>query len=163
MAALPNELKTSIAADGIRNSHLTAVAPAGSISLLADNVSSGIEPIFQLETERRLADIDGIATLEDHAYARWCRLDGGAGSPLPDAFVTAVELTPEQHLAMQAAVQPFVDAGVAKTVNLSEDVTPERIEGIFRHACDLGLVGCTVFRPNPITGSVLSRCTPAAA
>jgi ribonucleoside-diphosphate reductase alpha chain len=156
IAALPSPIRHGIAENGIRNSHLTAIAPAGSISLLAGNVSSGIEPIFQLRARRRLRDRDGAVLdyeVVDHAYGKW-RQSGGRVDP-PEAFVIATDVGPEQHLLLQAAVQPFVDGAISKTVNLQEAMSYEAFEGIYQRAYELGLSGCAVFRPNPVTGSIL--------
>jgi ribonucleoside-diphosphate reductase alpha chain len=122
VAALPAELRDGIAARGIRNSHLLAIAPAGSISLLAGNVSSGIEPIFRGRYQRALRVPDGggeTRTFEvtDHALAVWDALPGPR-APLPPAFVDAAELAPEAHLDMQIALQPFVDSAISKTIQL---------------------------------------------
>lgn len=167
VASLPADIRDAIARHGIRNSHLLAIAPTGTISLLANNVSSGIEPVFSLEGERRVVgghgEIETHATV-DYAYALWRREHGGAP---PAAFVTAEELPPEAHLAMAAALQPLVDNSISKTINVPESISRQDFAGIYRRAYELGLKGCTVFRPNPVTGAVLSHaparvhcCTP---
>jgi ribonucleoside-diphosphate reductase alpha chain len=153
--SLPAPIRERIERQGLRNSHLMAVAPAGTISLLANNVSSGIEPVFALEASRRIVDEHrGIEThlVRDYAYALW---SGGHAGPLPPAFVTADELAPDAHLEMVATLQPLVDGGISKTINVRADISPSAFAGIFERAYALGTKGCTVFRPNSATGSVL--------
>ena len=155
--ALPEDIRAAIAADGARNSHLLAIAPAATISLLAGNVSSGLEPAYAGTYARRVLEPDGEArTLEvvDYALELW-RAQAGAGS-VPPAFVTAGDLSLEAHLKMQAALQPFVDNAISKTVNAPESCSFETFRGLYDLAYDLGLKGCTAFRPNPTTGSVLA-------
>jgi ribonucleoside-diphosphate reductase alpha chain len=153
---LPADIRGAIAAHGIRNSHLLAIAPAGTISLLANNCSSGIEPIFAAEAERRVLGTDGryrTHQVLDHACQLW-RQQGGEG--LPPAFIEARQIDPLAHLQMQAALQPFVDNAISKTINVAADIPFEHFEHLYRQAHALGLKGCTVFRPNPVTGSILS-------
>ena len=159
-ARLPDDIRAEIAAHGLRNSHLLAIAPAGTISLLANNCSSGIEPVFAGEAERRVLQGDGrYVTHRVLDYALYCwQAQGGTG--MPPAFVVARQLDPEAHLAMQAALQPFVDNAISKTINVAADIAFERFEDLYRRAHALGLKGCTVFRPNPVTGAILSE--PAA-
>jgi ribonucleoside-diphosphate reductase alpha chain len=153
---LPEDLQAAIARHGIRNSHLTAIAPAGTISLLADNVSSGVEPVFQFDYRRRVREVSGGEawhTVEDYAAAAWRRFSTG---PRPASFVDARSLRPEDHLAMQAAVQPHVDNAISKTVNVPVDIAFDDFAALYRQAHALGLKGCTTFRPNPVTGSILA-------
>lgn len=155
---LPAAIREGIRRHGIRNSHLLAIAPTGTISLLADNVSSGLEPIFDLSYSRRLHTGEGeICELdvEDHAYRTWRERNGGA--PLPEAFVDAMSLSPRAHLAMQAALQPFVDNAISKTINCPADIPFDDFRAVYETAHALGLKGCTTFRPNPTTGAVLER------
>lgn len=155
---LPDEIRAMIADHGIRNSHLLAVAPAGTISLLAGNVSSGLEPIFAGAYSRRMLGDDGeiqVVPVTDYALNAW-RERGGATDALPPAFVTADRIPPRAHLQMQAALQHFVDNSISKTVNAPENCSFEAFQDLFETAYDLGLKGCTAFRPNPITGSVLT-------
>lgn len=157
VSCLPGPIRDRIAQHGLRNSHLLAIAPAGTISLLANNVSSGIEPVFALEGERRLFNDQGTVeshVVRDYAYARW-RADH-TGS-LPSAFVTAEELTPKDHLEMLAALQPLVDSSISKTINMPADTPHGAVAEIFERAYALGMKGCTVFRPNAVTGAVLAR------
>ena len=163
VARLDADVREAIAANGIRNGCLTSIAPTGTISLLAANVSSGIEPVFDFVYRRRVLGDDQAAeeqTVEDFAYRKF-RERFGADAPLPDAFVTAEALTPSQHVAMQAAMQPFVDSAISKTINCPEGISFESFRDIYVEAYELGLKGCTTYRPNPVTGAVLSRETPA--
>lgn len=146
---------------GMRNSHLTSIAPTGTISLLAGNVSSGIEPIFDYQYERKVLEPDGskrIELVQDFAYRMWCEKYDTADTlhGLPDYFVTAHTLDPEAHVLMQAALQPFVDSAISKTINCPPDISFEEFQGIYTRAYVLGLKGCTTYRPNDITGSILS-------
>jgi ribonucleoside-diphosphate reductase alpha chain len=154
---LPPDIRDAIAAHGIRNSHLLAIAPAGTISLLANNCSSGIEPIFAAEAERRMLEADGVYRshrVVDHALQQW-RQQGRSG--IPPAWVEARQIDPLAHLYMQAALQPFVDNAISKTINVAADMPFERFQDLYRQAHALGLKGCTVFRPNPVTGAILSQ------
>ncbi len=167
--ALPADIGDGIAQHGIRNSHLTAIAPTGTISLLANNVSSGIEPVYAFHYRRRVLELDGRPReyeLTDYALERWRALRGAA--PRPPTFVSAQELTPAAHLEMQAALQPYVDNAISKTINVPADFPFERFKDIYRDAFARGLKGCTTYRPNPVTGAVLEAtpeegtlcCTP---
>ncbi|MEQ8484920.1 MAG: adenosylcobalamin-dependent ribonucleoside-diphosphate reductase [Pseudomonadales bacterium] len=160
---LPAPLLTRLRRHGIRNSHLTAIAPTGTISLLADNVSSGIEPVFQADYERRLSEPGGrrrTVRLTDYACLTWRQhRSGDAG--LPPALQTARELSPEAHLKMQAAVQPFVDQAISKTINVPEHLPFEQFQDIYRQAHALGLKGVTVFRPRPDRPGILGGEPPA--
>jgi ribonucleoside-diphosphate reductase alpha chain len=154
---LPGDIRRAIARDGIRNSHLTAIAPTGTISLLAGNVSSGIEPAYELRYQRRVLGAHGAWVtheLEDFAHGLWRAQHGEAA--VPDTLVTATALEPDAHLQMQAAVQPYVDHAISKTINVPQDLPFEDFETLYQRAYDLGLKGCTTFRPNPVTGAVLS-------
>jgi ribonucleoside-diphosphate reductase alpha chain len=157
VATLPAALRAAIARDGIRNSHLTAIAPAGTISLLAGNVSSGLEPVFALDYRRSVRQPDGslaVANVESYALAE--RRRGHGDGPLPPAFVTVADVTPEAQLMMQAALQQHVDNAIAKTVNVPATIALDEFAAIYRRAYALGLKGCTVFRPNAVTGAVLT-------
>ena len=155
---LPEDIRAGIASAGIRNSHLTAIAPAGTISLLADNLSSGIEPVFSRRQLRRVRRLEGGSAghlIEDHAARLWrVRFGRRAGPP---AFLAAHEVSPEAHLAMQASLQPYVDNAISKTINVPGGIGFDAFERLYRRAHDLGLKGCTTFRPNPVTGAVLSE------
>lgn len=153
---LPEDIGAAIGQHGIRNSHLLAIAPTGTISLLADNVSSGLEPVFGYTFNRRVLTPDGdseVHEVSDHAYRVWRNLYGER--PLPPAFTQARSLPPEAHLKMQAALQPYVDNAISKTVNVPSDYPFDAFKGIYAKAYEAGLKGCTTFRPNPVTGAVL--------
>jgi ribonucleoside-diphosphate reductase alpha chain len=151
--ALPEEIRRGIRDRGIRNSHLTALAPAGSISLLAGNVSSGIEPIFQLEGSRRIIGAAGLPqefAVKDHAWTAW--LEDRGKAPPPAGFITARDVSALDQLEMQAALQPFVDGAISKTVALPDDFPVSEIPELFRTAFRLGLKGCTIHRTQARTG-----------
>jgi ribonucleoside-diphosphate reductase alpha chain len=155
--ALPERLRARIAKHGIRNSHLLAIAPAGTISLLAGNVSSGVEPIYALEATREVRGRDlEIQRLEvrDYAYQQWQKTAGKKDS-MPEAFVTSDKLSAGAHLAMQACLQPFVDNAISKTVNMAADASMDDVDEVFAAAYSSGLKGCTVFRPGARWGQVL--------
>ncbi len=159
---LPADIRESIAEHGIRNSHLLAIAPTGTISLLANNVSSGVEPVYSLRHIRRILNSNGGTSefhLEDYAHARFRELFGD-DTPLPDTFRTAERIDPRDHLAMEGALQPFVDNAISKTINVPEDYPFESFQDLYERAYDLRLKGCTTFRPNPITGAVLTPEEP---
>jgi ribonucleoside-diphosphate reductase alpha chain len=154
---LPGQLKSGIADNGIRNSHLLAIAPTGTISLLAGNISSGIEPIYALDAERdvRGGDLElRQFNVRDYAYALWLS-GGGNEAELPNCFVTTDALPAPAHLRMQSCLQRFVDNAISKTVNLPERATVEDVAEIFSKAHALGIKGCTVFRPGALRGQVL--------
>jgi ribonucleoside-diphosphate reductase alpha chain len=156
-ARLTAECRSAIQAKGLRNGLLTSIAPTGTISLLAGNVSSGIEPVFSTRYERKILKTNGthqIEPLEDFAVALWHR-SGGTG--LPPATMTVDDLKPADHLRMQAAIQPFVDSSISKTVNVRETLAFDTFMSVYEEAYRLGLKGCTTFRPNRITGSILSK------
>ncbi len=159
---LPQDIRDGIARQGIRNSHLIAIAPTGTISLMADNVSSGLEPVFRYRFRRHLFARDGGGAQEvsDHAFRLWRERFGDA--PLPPAFVQADQLEPEAHLAMQAVLQRYVDSAISKTINVPQNFPFERFKAIYRRAYELGLKGCTTFRPNPVTGIVLEAVETSA-
>ncbi len=160
---LPQDVRAKIAQHGARNGLLTSIAPTGTISLLAGNVSSGIEPVFDFRHERRMLQRDGsnrTEIVEDYAHALF-RAKFGAGAPLNDAFVTAEELTPRAHLEMQAALQRHIDSSISKTINCPPDIGFEAFKDVYLEAYDLGLKGCTTYRPNAVTGAVLSRTAAA--
>lgn len=155
--ALDEDVREGIAAHGIRNALLTSIAPTGTISLLAGNVSSGIEPVFAFSYTRKVLQPDGTRTEEevvDYAVAEWRRLHGDA--PLPEHFVDAQTLAPQDHVKMQAAAQRWVDSSISKTINVPEDIGFEAFKDVYAEAYRTGCKGCTTYRPNAITGSVLS-------
>ena len=153
---LPEDVRTAIGRYGIRNALLNSIAPTGTISLLADNVSSGIEPVFAFSYVRHVLQPDGSKreeSVEDHAFRLWRALKGN--EPPSDAFVDAQTLSPADHLAMQAAAQQFVDSSISKTINLPRDISFEAFKGIYEEAYALDCKGCTTYRPNDVTGAVL--------
>jgi ribonucleoside-diphosphate reductase alpha chain len=162
--SLPGDIREAIATTGIRNSHLIAIAPTGTISLLANNVSSGLEPVFEARYRRRVRQLDG--SLQDYEVVDYaCHLwqsEHGQGS-LPPAFIDARALSPQLHLQMQATIQPYTDNAISKTINIPEDFDITDYRSVFEQAYDLGLKGCTTFRPNPVTGSVLSAAAGKGA
>jgi ribonucleoside-diphosphate reductase alpha chain len=154
---LPSDIRDGIKRTGIRNSHLTAIAPTGTISLFANNVSSGIEPIFGLRYHRRILGSEGIASeheVVDYAYDAWRRKHGDR-TPVPGTFVSAEEIPAEAQLDMQAALQPHVDNAISKTIQVPARYPVEDFQRLYELAYDKGLKGCTTFRPNPITGEVI--------
>ena len=158
VAGLEEDVRTEIAEHGIRNALLTSIAPTGTISLFADNVSSGIEPVFSFRHTRSMLMPDGSRREEevaDYAYRLFRRLKGEA-APLPDCFVDAQVLSPADHVAMQAAVQKHVDSSISKTINLAADISFERFKDVYREAYAQGCKGCTTYRPNEVTGAVLT-------
>jgi ribonucleoside-diphosphate reductase alpha chain len=160
---LPEETRSAISRHGIRNGLLTSIAPTGTISLLAGNVSSGIEPVFDFQYERRVLERGGTArteTVEDYAHVIF-RHQCGAAAPLTPAFVTAEQLDPRAHLEMQAALQRHVDSSISKTINCPADISFETFKDVYLEAYALGLKGCTTYRPNAVTGAVLSRSAEA--
>ncbi len=155
--ALPEPLKRGIAASGLRNGLLTSIAPTGTISLLAGNVSSGLEPVFAFSYRRNILRADGSRDSEEVSDAAWRRYREmkGPEAPLPPAFVAAADLDPGAHLAMQAAVQRYVDASVSKTVNLPQEIAFEDFKELYREAWRIGCKGCTTYRPSALRGQVL--------
>ncbi|SDK44808.1 adenosylcobalamin-dependent ribonucleoside-diphosphate reductase [Microbulbifer yueqingensis] len=156
--ALPPRLQQAIAEHGIRNSHLLAIAPTGTISLLANGVSSGVEPVFDFRHRRRVLTANGDYRdfeICDPVYRQWLECHGEA-APLPPEFAAARQLSPAAHLAMEAALQPYVDNAISKTVNVPASCPFEDFESLYREAFRLGLKGCTTYRPNEITGGILS-------
>ncbi len=159
---LPDDVRAGIAEHGIRNALLTSIAPTGTISLLAGNVSSGIEPIFAPSYTRRVLMPDGSRVEEevvDYAIARW-REKHGTDAPLPEHFVDVQTLAPEEHLRIQAEAQQFVDAAISKTINVPADISFEAFRDVYHEAWKLGCKGCTTYRPNPVTGAVLETEGP---
>lgn len=155
--ALPEDIKREIKKHGVRNSHHTTIAPTGSISLLANNISNGIEPIFQTNYKRRVLSLDGTVTtfdVQNYAHCQWQKIN--LEQALPPGWVDAQSLTPEDHLQMQAAIQPFIDNAISKTIYIPEDFPFKKLRDLYTRAYELHLKGCTIFRPNPVTGSVIS-------
>jgi ribonucleoside-diphosphate reductase alpha chain len=152
------DIRDAIGRHGIRNALLTSIAPTGTISILADNVSSGLEPVFSFSYARSVLMPDGSRREEevsDSAYRLFRRLKGET-TPLPDYFVDAQRLAPSDHVIMQAAVQKYIDSSISKTINCPADLPFEAFKDVYRQAYDLGCKGCTTYRPNEVTGAVLS-------
>ena len=161
MQRMDADVRDAIRTHGIRNALLTSVAPTGTISLYAGNVSSGIEPVFAYAYTRKVLQKDGSRTEEevvDYAVRLWRETHGDA--PLPDHFVNAQTLPPLDHVRMQAAAQKWVDSSISKTINCPEDISFDAFAEVYMAAWDQGCKGCTTYRPNAVTGSVLS-VTPA--
>jgi ribonucleoside-diphosphate reductase alpha chain len=157
IARLPEELRERIRAHGIRNSLVTSIAPTGTISLFADNVSSGVEPVFAYSYTRTVLNADGTRGQErvsDYAFRKF-RERFGDDTPLPDYFVNAQTLSPRDHIAVQAACQHYIDSSISKTINVPADISFEDFESVYREAFDAGCKGCTTYRPNAVTGAVL--------
>ena len=177
---IDQDVRASIALHGMRNALLTSIAPTGTISLLAENVSSGIEPVFAYSYTRKITRAGGQQSeekVEDYAYRLYRELHGEGPSAsakasadqddnktrrsfseggLPDYFVNAQELKPEAHIAVQAAAQKYVDSSISKTVNCPADISFDAFKDIYARAYDAGCKGCTTWRPNDITGAILS-------
>jgi ribonucleoside-diphosphate reductase alpha chain len=157
--SLPDDIRSGIAEHGIRNSHLTAIAPAGTISLLAGNISSGIEPAFAFKQTRSILNDQGDYEqfeIQDYAFRLW-EQTAAKGAPLPDCFVSAYDLVPESHLQMQSVLQPYVDNAISKTINIPEDFPFADFCSLYERAYELGLKGCTTFRPNPARPGVVKK------
>ena len=157
MQQMDDDVRAEIAEHGIRNALLTSIAPTGTISLYAGNVSSGIEPVFAYAYKRKVLQKDGSRTEEDvvdYAVALWREKFGD--KELPEHFVNAQTLAPIDHVKMQAAAQKWVDSSISKTINCPEDISFEAFKEVYMEAWDTGCKGCTTYRPNDVTGSVLS-------
>lgn len=157
MAQMDQDLREAIAKDGIRNALLTSIAPTGTISLYAGNVSSGIEPVFAYSYTRKVLQRDGSRSEEevtDYAVKLWREKQGDA--ELPAFFVNAQTLAPADHVRMQAAAQKWVDSSISKTINVPQDISFEAFKDVYLQAYETGCKGCTTYRPNDVTGSVLS-------
>ena len=165
IAGLPADIRAGIAEHGVRNSHLLAIAPTGTISLLAGNVSSGLEPVVAGVFARKILNEAGTTTtfnLVDYALALWRGIGGDLDSR-PPAFVCATELAPHDHIAMQAALQPYVDNSISKTITVPEDYPFDAFRGIYDAAYDMGLKGCTTYRQNKTTGAVVTAADESGA
>ncbi|WP_299419050.1 adenosylcobalamin-dependent ribonucleoside-diphosphate reductase [uncultured Shimia sp.] len=154
---MDQDVKDAIAKHGIRNALLTSIAPTGTISLYAGNVSSGIEPVFAYAYTRKVLQKDGSRTEEevvDYAVQMW--RDKFGDKELPSYFVNAQTLAPAAHVRMQAAAQKWIDSSISKTINCPEDIDFESFKDVYMQAWDTGCKGCTTYRPNDVTGSVLT-------
>lgn len=173
MENMPEYIHDGVLSVGLRNTHLLSIAPTGTISMYAGNVSSGIEPIFAPSFTRKVTNDDGSGTKREEKvmdYAVYLyekaleKADEKETTRLKqwwyDYMVTAQTLTPEDHIFMQAAAQKWVDSSISKTVNCPRDITFEEFEAVYMMAYELGCKGCTTYRPNDVTGSVLSVDEP---
>ena len=157
MGMMDDDVRDAIRKHGIRNALLTSVAPTGTISLYAGNVSSGIEPVFAYAYTRKVLQNDGSHTEEevvDYAVQLW--RDKFGDTELPNYFVNAQTLSPLEHVKMQAAAQKWVDSSISKTINCPEDIGFDDFRDVYMQAWDSGCKGCTTYRPNDVTGSVLT-------
>ena len=157
MVQMDDDVKEVIRSHGIRNALLTSIAPTGTISLYAGNVSSGIEPVFAYSYHRKVLQKDGTKLEEeviDYAVNLWKEKFGN--KEFPDYFVNAQTLSPTDHVKMQAAAQKWIDSSISKTINCPEDISFEEFKEVYMAAWDRGCKGCTTYRPNAVTGSVLS-------
>src|SRR5256712_313352 len=156
---LPAAIKQEIKKHGLRNSHLLSIAPTGTISLaFADNASNGIEPPFSWTYTRKKRMAAGTLKefpVEDHAWRRYKAM-GGDVENLPPYFVTALELSARAHEQMVAAVAPYIDTSISKTVNVPEDYPFSEFENLYLHAWKSEIKCLATYRPNKILGSVLS-------
>ncbi|GAA6161304.1 adenosylcobalamin-dependent ribonucleoside-diphosphate reductase [Ruegeria sp. HU-ET01832] len=157
MQQMDEDVRDAIREHGIRNALLTSIAPTGTISLYAGNVSSGIEPVFAYAYTRKVLQKDGSRTEEevvDYAVQMWRDKFGDVA--LPDYFVNAQTLSPSDHVKMQAAAQKWIDSSISKTINCPEDISFDAFKDVYMQAWDQGCKGCTTYRPNDVTGSVLT-------
>jgi ribonucleoside-diphosphate reductase alpha chain len=155
--SLDPDVQEAIRTHGIRNALVTSIAPTGTISLLADNVSSGLEPVFSFSYSRNILMPDGSRRQEEVCdYAlRLFRSLKGETVPLPDYFVDAQSLSPADHVVMQATVQKYIDSSISKTINVPEEIDFEAFKDVYLQAYEQGCKGCTTYRPNDVTGAVL--------
>lgn len=157
--SLPDEIQANLNLYGVRNSHHNVIAPTGTISLLANNVSSGIEPIFAASYNRHVVTEEGVIktfVAKNYACNLWSALH--KPTPLPPAWIDAQSLTVEKHLEVQNAVQPYIDGAISKTIFIPKNYPYEMFKQAYLHAYDFNFKGCTVFRDNAITGNILSTC-----
>lgn len=164
IAALEPAVRDMVRSHGLRNGCLTSIAPTGTISLFAGNVSSGVEPVFDYLHRRRVLTREGKTDdemVEDYAHALY-RRTFGPQRELTSAFVRSAELSPREHLEMQAALQRHVDSAISKTINCPAELSFDAFKSVYLDAHALGLKGCTTYRPNAVTGAVLVSDAPVA-
>lgn len=150
-------IRDGVRTHGIRNALLTSIAPTGTISMYANNVSSGIEPIFAPKYERKILNADGTHSVEvvkDYAIYKYEEMFGEGKKP-PN-LVTAQTITPSAHIRIQAVAQKHIDSSISKTTNCPEDINFDDFKDVYMLAWDMGCKGCTTYRPNEVTGSVLT-------
>ncbi|HBM17559.1 MAG TPA: adenosylcobalamin-dependent ribonucleoside-diphosphate reductase [Lentisphaeria bacterium] len=162
---LPQELQEEIKLHGIRNSHLTSIAPTGTISLLAGNVSSGLEPVFAFHYKRKIRnttekDVSEVEVM-DYAYKEYLKSKGFEvldDKELPDYFLSASDIEPLEHLEIQSVLQKYVDSSISKTINIPVDYPFDKFKNIYMQAYKKGCKGCTTFRPSKyITGVLIKK------
>ena len=161
---LPKDIQEGIKAHGIRNSHLTSIAPTGTISLLAGNVSSGLEPVFAFHYTRTIRnshedDVSKV-NVSDYAYDLYCKTMNKSSiddKELPDYFVSTNDIKPIEHLKIQAVLQKHVDSSISKTINIPSDYPFKDFEDIYMKAYEKGLKGCTTFRPSEYITGILVK------
>ncbi len=161
ISSLQKDIRADIAKYGLRNSHLTSIAPTGTISLFAGNISSGIEPVFALTYDRKIRNTTEqdvtVVEVSDYAYRMYMEQKHDGKSKLPEYFVTADQVTPEEHVKIQAELQNFVDSSISKTINVPTEYPYEKFKSIYMFACDHGLKGCTTFRPSDKIVGILTK------
>ncbi len=163
IGTLPKELQKTIKAKGLRNSHLTSIAPTGTISLLAGNISSGLEPVFAFSYKRKVRNghesDSAVHEVNDYAFMKYMEFIKAKQHPekLPDYIVTSDETTPHEHIEIQAALQEFVDSSISKTINIPADFPFEEFKNIYMTAYEKGLKGCTTFRPSEHMSGILVK------
>ncbi|RLD12223.1 MAG: adenosylcobalamin-dependent ribonucleoside-diphosphate reductase [Chlamydiae bacterium] len=157
---LPEKIRERIKNSGIRNSHLISIAPTGTISLLAGNVSSGLEPIFALSFTRRIRtgneDEYDERKVADYSYKLFTEIYSEE-TEQPEYFVTTDKITPNQHINMQAHLQKYVDSSISKTINIPNEFPFDDFKDIYLYAYERGAKGCTTFRPNENISGILQR------
>ncbi|MDA3799657.1 MAG: adenosylcobalamin-dependent ribonucleoside-diphosphate reductase [Kiritimatiellae bacterium] len=162
--SLPADLQKKIEENGLRNSHLTSVAPTGTISLFAENVSSGLEPVFAYMYTRKVRNTDENDVTEmrvtDYAfktYSEFIHKPNLEVSELPEYFVSSSDIAPSEHIKIQASLQKYVDSSISKTINIPADYPFEDFKHVYIEAYEKGLKGCTTFRPSDYITGVLVK------
>jgi len=155
---LSTEYQERIRDYGIRNGVLLTIAPTGTTSILYGNISSGIEPVFAHTSIRKVRQADNtFKEYTNHSYNSLVYKLVTGSDQLPAYMVEANDLSIEDHVITQAAVQRWVDASVSKTINVAEDTTYDSFKSVYDLAYALGCKGCTTYRPSEVRGSILSR------
>ena len=154
-ATLPDDVRDAIAKHGIRNSHLTSIAPTGTISLAADNISGGIEPVFAYRIDRPIATPDGVMmeTVEDYG----AKFLGVHGKLAPD-------VTADEHIDVLCTAQKYVDSAISKTINMDEKKMDfDEFKSIYRKVFERGGKGCATFNIGGKRGALLTNSDEGAA
>ena len=157
------QVKDDILKYGIRNAKMISIAPTGTLSLtFGNNCSSGLEPIFSLEYERKVkiggqSDDDiKIIPMRDYAYGEWLKIKDNQSCVVDkDVFITALEMTVDEHVDMLASIAYHVDMSCSKTINVPSNYSFEDTKKIYEKCHDLGIKGCTIFRPNEIRQGIM--------